>query len=77
MTGRLVIQRSKKLDGKGYLWGEMLADKGWNELSDEKKIGRVVAYYTDGTVDVHFDALNYTSEGIFQDELWLTGGQGT
>jgi hypothetical protein len=59
------------LDGKGCVWEFLLAGRGFNELPDGKKIGRVVEAFTDGTVDVHFDALDYTAKAVFPDELIL------
>ena len=65
-----VRPRRKVLDGKGHVWEELLAQRGWNELTWDDQNSRVVAYYTDGTIDVYFDAINYTSRGIFPDEVY-------
>ena len=59
------------LDGKGCVWEFLLAGKGFNDLADDDKVGRVVACHANGTFDVHFDALDYTAMAIFPDELVL------
>ena len=64
-----ILPVNKVLTDSGCIWESQLAAQGWNELPDEKKVGRVVKNYTDGSCDVHFDALNYTATGIYIDEL--------
>ena len=67
---RYVRPRRKMLDGKGCVWEDLLAQRGWNELTLDDQNGRIVACYTDGTIDVYFDAINYTSYCIFTDEVY-------
>lgn len=66
-----VRPRRDVLDGMGCIWEFMLMERGWNELPDDDKNGRIVTAYTDGAIDVHFDALNYTCRGVFPDEVFL------
>lgn len=64
-----VLPLRKVLDGKGCMWESLLADRGWNELPDDKKKGRVTKLYSDNTIDVYFEELDYTCEGVFIDEV--------
>ena len=66
-----VVPKRDVLDDIGCVWESLLMARGWNELPDEQKCGRVVQAYSDGTLDVHFDALDYTATGAFPDELKL------
>ena len=65
----LVVPKRDILDGEGCVWEYLLAEKGGNDLPPEKKGGRIIQAYSNGTLDVLFDALDYTATGIFFDEL--------
>ena len=64
-----VVPQKDVLDDSGCVWESMLMYRGWNNLSTREKTGRIVQAYTDGTIDVHFDALDYTATGVYIDEL--------
>lgn len=66
-----VLPRRDVLDDKGTMWEFRLLQAGWNDLPAEQRSGTVIAMYTDGTFDVHFEALNHTSLAVFPDELRL------
>lgn len=68
-----VRPRRDVLDGEGCIWEHLLAERGWNELTGDDKNGRIVAAYIDGTIDVYFDALDYTCNGVFPDEVSWVG----
>jgi hypothetical protein len=64
-----VLPRREVLDDKGCVWESSLHGRGWNDLPEEKKVGRVVAAYGEALVDVYFEAIDYVAKAVFVDEL--------
>jgi hypothetical protein len=69
----LVIPKKKMLDGKGCVWEYLLAATGYNDLPDDKKIGKVTEMWKiegDAVVcTVEWPGANHTSKDVFPDEL--------
>ena len=66
-----VLPNGDVLTDAGCVWESILMGKGWNDLPAESKPGRIVQMYSDGTFDIHFDALDHTATGVYLDELQL------
>lgn len=69
--GDKIVPRKEVLTGTGTLWECILMGKGWNDSSDQNKMGVVVNINSNLLPDVRWEALSHTEFAMFPDEIMV------